>query len=51
MTTPSKVFGWCLTHGQPDQFHNLCRGSFTSTSGVLWTCSCPNHTQNDEETD
>lgn len=47
--TPSKVFSWCQTHGRPDQFHNLCRRTITSAVGVTWTCSCPEH-ENDEET-
>ena len=46
---PTRVFGWCQSAPgtKPDTHHNLCRKSFTSSVGVVWTCSCEAH--NDEE--
>lgn len=50
MTDPqTRLFSWCATHGRPDQYHNLCRRTFTSEVGVTWTCNCPNHTDEDTE--
>lgn len=44
----TRLFGWCQTHGKPDQFHALCRREIKSAAGVTHVCSCPKH--DEEET-
>lgn len=45
----SSVFGWCASHGRPDQWHHLCEGQYVSAVGVTIRCGCPNHEWPDDE--
>lgn len=43
------LFGWCMTHGRPDQYHSLCRITYRSAVGVEHACSCSEHANDKPE--
>lgn len=40
------TFDWCA---RGDQFHQLCRRTFTSPFGVAHECDCPEHNNDPKE--